>query len=416
VKFHFFHLMPYPDLPLDFQDRYRSVWVDLPVKEIYDPVRGNRVYNEYLDQLEFASTLDFDGICVNEHHSNGYGTMPSPNLMAATLARRTRDTTLIVLGASVALYNPPIRVAEEMAMIDVISGGRLVSGFPVGSVMDTTFCYGANPATLREKYREGVELILRAWTEPKPFAFNGKYTKLRYVNVWPQPIQQPHPPVWVPGGGSVDTWDYCLQNNFVYCYLTYFGYPPARPNIQGFWEAADRLGVEKNPYRAGLLQFVAVADSDAEAEKLYGEAASYFYNKCLYMYPGFTDAPGYTTVNTLRRGLRSQVQAAASQTFARKNLSWREIVDKGFIAAGSPETVADQLSEIIDDSNVGQLMLLCHFGNMDNEAVKYNATRVSEDVIPRLRGKFAEWEDNWWPTGGLVDAAVPAPVVSPSAV
>jgi alkanesulfonate monooxygenase SsuD/methylene tetrahydromethanopterin reductase-like flavin-dependent oxidoreductase (luciferase family) len=85
----------------------------------------------------------------------------------------------VVLGNSLALYNPPIRVAEEMAMLDVISGGRFVAGFPVGSSMDANFAYGQTPATLREKYREAHELVIRAWTTPEPFTFNGKYTQLR---------------------------------------------------------------------------------------------------------------------------------------------------------------------------------------------------------------------------------------------
>ena len=140
------------------------MWVDPPAGELYDPVKGHQVYNDYLDQLEFAERMGFDGICVNEHHQNGYGLMPSPNLMAAALTRRTSKAKLVVLGNSVALYNPPIRVAEEMAMLDVMSGGRLVSGFPVGTGMDTAFGYGANPATLarqisrrRRADREGVE-------------------------------------------------------------------------------------------------------------------------------------------------------------------------------------------------------------------------------------------------------------------
>ena len=189
MKFHWFHLMPYPYLPDDFKQKYRSVWVDPPAAELYDPVKGHQVYNDYLDQLEYAERCGYDGICVNEHHQNGYGLMPSPNLMAAALTRRTSKAKLVVLGNSVALYDPPTRVAEEMAMLDVMSGGRLVAGFPVGTPMDTTYCYGANPATLRDKYREGVELIVRAWKERRPFTFNGKFTQLRYVNPWPVPIQ-----------------------------------------------------------------------------------------------------------------------------------------------------------------------------------------------------------------------------------
>ena len=204
--------------------------------KLFDPAVGHRAYNDYLDELEYAATVGFDGICVNEHHQNAYGLMPSPNLMAAALARRTSGVKLVLMGNSVALYNPPTRVAEEMAMLDVLSGGRLVAGFPVGTPMDTTFCYGQSPATLREKYREGVDLILRAWSEPDVFSFNGKYTQLRYVNIWPRPMQKPRPPVWVPGGASVETWDLCLDKDFLYANLSYFGYQEGQKILDGFWQ------------------------------------------------------------------------------------------------------------------------------------------------------------------------------------
>jgi hypothetical protein len=121
MRFIWFNLMPWPYLPEDFREKYRSVWVDIP-SSLYDPVRGHEVYNDYLDQLEFAETVGFDGLGVNEHHANAYGLMPSPTLMAAALARRTSRAALVVLGSSIALYDPPIRVAEEFAMLDVISG------------------------------------------------------------------------------------------------------------------------------------------------------------------------------------------------------------------------------------------------------------------------------------------------------
>src|SRR5439155_17978854 len=98
--------MPYQDLPPDFSDRYHSVWVDVP-SELYDPVAGHRMYHEYLDELVAADRLGFDGICVNEHHQNAYGMMPSPNLMASILARETKRAAIVVMGNSLALYNPP---------------------------------------------------------------------------------------------------------------------------------------------------------------------------------------------------------------------------------------------------------------------------------------------------------------------
>jgi alkanesulfonate monooxygenase SsuD/methylene tetrahydromethanopterin reductase-like flavin-dependent oxidoreductase (luciferase family) len=408
MKFHWFHLMPYPHLPDDFTTRYRSVWVDAPSGELYDPAAGHTLYNDYLDELEFADACGFDGICVNEHHNNAYGLMPSPNVMAGALARRTRNAKILLLGNSVALYNPPIRVAEEMAMLDVLSGGRIVAGFPVGSPMDTTFCYGQNPATLREKYREAVDLILRAWTEVEPFPFNGKYTQLRYVNPWPRPIQKPHPPVWIPGGGSVETWDWCIDNDYLYAYLSYYGYEAGVKGMNGYWDAMERKGVDKNPYRAGFIQFVAIADSDEEAERLYGDAAVYFFNRCLHNYPGFVNPPGYTTIATLRRGLGSMVQNL--MTTDRATLQWRDFVERGYIISGTAEEVTQRLEHAARALNVGHMCLLLQFGNMPKETVLYNTKRFAEDVMPKLRPVFDEWEDRWWPTDTLAERAMPAPL------
>jgi alkanesulfonate monooxygenase SsuD/methylene tetrahydromethanopterin reductase-like flavin-dependent oxidoreductase (luciferase family) len=411
MKFHWFHLMPYPYLPDDFKQKYRSVWVDPPAADLYDPVKGHQVYNDYLDQLEYAERCGYDGICVNEHHQNGYGLMPSPNLMAAALSRRTSRAKLVVLGNSVALYDPPIRVAEEMAMLDVMSGGRLVAGFPVGTPMDTTYCYGANPATLRDKYREGVELIVRAWKERRPFTFNGKFTQLRYVNPWPVPIQTPRPPVWIPGGGSIETWEWCINNDFLYAYLTYFGYMAGISVIDGYWETVERLGAEFNPYRCAFLQFVGVAENDAEAEKLYAAPAQYFYNRCFHLDPGFVGPPGYTSIETMRAGIQSAVRTAARKVQG-QDLAWKEIVDSGCVVAGSPQTVIDRLNDMADRMKVGHVMLLMHFGNMKHETVLYNTTRFAKEVAPKLRHRFNEYEDKWWPKDTLKQIQTPAPLAA----
>ncbi|HYR65745.1 MAG TPA: LLM class flavin-dependent oxidoreductase, partial [Reyranella sp.] len=264
MKFTWFHLMPWPHMPDDFRQKHRSVWVDLPSR-MYQPELGHGIYHQYLDQLEFAESVGFDGIGVNEHHANAYGLMPSPNIMAATLTRRTSKAALVVLGNSIALYNPPLRVAEEMAMLDVLSGGRLIAGFPVGTSMDTNYAYGTIPALTREKYAEAHDLIRKAWAADEPFAFNGRYTKLRYVNCWPKPIQRPAPPIFIPGGGSVETYDFCLDNTYSYSYLSYSGYLRAKLLMEGYWKRVAERKVDESPYRAGFAQVICVADTDAEA-------------------------------------------------------------------------------------------------------------------------------------------------------
>ena len=393
MKFCWFHLMPYRFLPKDFEKEYHSVWVDVPSK-LFDPVKGHQLYNEFLDELEFADRMGFDGICINEHHNNAYGLMPAPNIIAGALSRRTSKAALIVLGSSIALYNPPLRVAEEFAMLDCISGGRLVAGFPVGSSQDTTYAYGQVPATLREKYYEAHDLIRRAWAEPEPFAFNGKYTQIRYVNIWPRPIQQPHPPVWIPGGGSVETWGWTVEQDYVYCYLSYAGYKAGSRLMQGFWEEVDRRGVEPNPYRAGFLQLVAVSETDEQMEE-YAPYIEYFFKKCLHVPGYFANAPGYRTIKSVKSG----VSGSASQILRKQaaDFTWKDYIDNGGVIAGSPATVRERLKEAIESLRVGHLMLLCQFGDMPRELALKNTELFATEVMPHLHDMWSEYEDNWWP-------------------
>ena len=273
MKSIFFHLMPYRDLPDDFEERYESVWVTPPNKELCDPGKVAQYYKWNLDELELADQLGFDGLGVNEHHQNAYGFMASPNLMAAALARRTpNNSAILVLGNTLALYDPALRVAEEFAMLDCMTDGRLAAGFPVGTSMDVNRCYGVTPTETRPRFYEAHDLIMKAWTQPGPFTYNGRFNKLRYVNPWPLPLQQPHPPVWLAGGGSVETYEMAVNNDYTYNFLSFFGYQFAKKVMDQFWETNDRLGADRNPYKAGFAQQICVAETDEQAEELYTRA------------------------------------------------------------------------------------------------------------------------------------------------
>jgi alkanesulfonate monooxygenase SsuD/methylene tetrahydromethanopterin reductase-like flavin-dependent oxidoreductase (luciferase family) len=390
MKFTWFNLMPWPHLPDDFRATNRSVWVDINSR-YFDPAKAHQVYNDHLDLLEYAAQVGFDGIGVNEHHQNGYGLMPSPNLIAAALARRTDDAAIVVLGNSIALYNPPIRVAEEFAMLDCISGGRLVAGFPVGTSMDTNYCYGTIPGLTREKYAEAHELIMRAWHEPEPFAFNGRYTKLRYVNLWPRPIQQPNPPIHIPGGGSLETYDFCIDNTYSYSYLSFGGYIRGKALMDGYWNrVAERNAPDTSPYRAGFAQFICVADTDADAERLYAPHAHYFYNRCLHVFPGFADAPGYRTVKTIQKGVLNQY--APTKIF--EEVPWGELVESGRVIAGSPETVRQRMEELIHGLRVGNVFCLMQMGDMPKDKCMHSTKLFAEKVIPKLRHLYSKYADD----------------------
>jgi len=323
--------------------------------------------------------------------------MPSPNIIAAGLARRTSDAAICVIGNSIALYNPPIRVAEEFAMLDCISGGRLVAGFPVGTPMDTNFCYGQIPALTRDKYDEAHELIMQAWAADEPFAFDGKYTQLRYVNCWPKPIQKPHPPIYIPGGGSIETWDFCLDHDYNYSYLSFNGYKAGQKLLDGYWDRVAERDKDESPGRAAFAQIVCVADSDAEAEELYAEHMLYFFNRCLHVYPGFSDPPGYRTIKTIQAGKLNQLRKEAQELF--KNLTWNDLVEGGFVIAGGPDTVREQMEGMIKSLRVGTVFCLMHMGNMPDWKVRHSTQLFAEKVMPQLKSIWPELEtdERWWP-------------------
>jgi len=399
MKLEMFHLCPYRLLPKDFRERYRSVWVDVP-SHLFDGRAAETIYNDTLDELKFAAEMGYDGICVNEHHQNAYGIMPSPNLMASVMARETKDVAIIVMGNSIALYDPPIRVAEEFAMLDCISGGRLVAGFPTGSCMDTAYGYGVSPVELREKYFEAEELIFRAWEEPEIFSFNGKYTQLRYVNIWPRPIQKPRPPVWVPGAGSIETWDSCIEKGHLYAYLSYSGFKRGKRVMDGFWETANKAGVD-NPYQAGFLQLVCVGNSEQELQDKWAEHAEYFYNKMLHIHPGFADAPGYRSIKTVEAGLLAQTVSRFGTPQSTSTKTFDDLRKDGNIVAGTPSQVTEQLEQVIKDLHIGHLMILNQFGSAPHDLAKENIQRTAEQVLPNLRHLWPEYTDHWWPQNAI---------------
>ena len=353
--------------------------------------------------------MGFDGLCENEHHNNAYGLMPSPNLMASALARRTSKAAIIVLGNSLGQYNPPVRVAEEFAMLDVMTGGRFVAGMPLGSAQDIVFSYGQVPVTLREKYQEAHDLIIKAWTEREPFAFNGKYTQLRYVSIWPRPIQHPHPPIWVPGSGSVETWEWTIRHSYVYCYLSYAGYKAGKLVLDGFWEEVDRSGVEFNPYHAGFLQLVAISDRDDQIEE-YAPHIEYFFKKCLHVPAFFGNPPGYRTLRTVRGGVGSGAVETRRQQLS--EFSWRDYISNGNVIAGSPATVREELKEAIKGLRVGNLMLLLHFGNMPKPLVMKNTELFAREVMPYVKDMWSDYENRWWPKP-MTEAVGAAPAALP---
>jgi alkanesulfonate monooxygenase SsuD/methylene tetrahydromethanopterin reductase-like flavin-dependent oxidoreductase (luciferase family) len=401
-----FHLMPYRDLPPDFDQRYKSAYIDPVWFDVANPDKVGRYYNWTIDEMVHAARAGLHGLCTNQHHQNVYGFMANPSLMGAALAKLTNglDVAIIQIGSTLPSTTPPTRIAEEYAMIDCLSGGRLVAGFPTGLPTDATISNGVVPVEQRERYREALQLVLKAWSAREVFAWNGKHYQLPMVSLWPRPIQQPHPPIWIPGSGSPTTVEFVVDRDDCFCHLSYFGAKNAETLGDYYWDTVARLGRDANPYRLGFLQLIGVSESDATAEE-YAPHVEYFFHKLLYTPQYYQAIPGYQDHASLVRTLRAPLR----QRFDLRELKYKDFVERGFLIAGSASTVRDQLVEGVKRLRIGHLLALLHFGSMPHELCLKNIDLFCRDVLPHLEDFWDdEWKDRWWPQRLGAERAVAA--------
>jgi alkanesulfonate monooxygenase SsuD/methylene tetrahydromethanopterin reductase-like flavin-dependent oxidoreductase (luciferase family) len=380
MKVYHFHLMPWPHLPADFAETHDSAWVWCP-NTLYDPARGHALYRDYIDGLVECEAAGFDGVCVNEHHQNAYGNMPSPNLIAAMLIARTRRMKIAVIGNALPLYGTPLRVAEEMAMLDTISGGRLIAGFVVGGSPEY-HSYNINPTTARARFAEAHDLIIQAWTRPGPFEFYGRYYHHRYVNPWPTPLQKPHPPVWVPGIGSLETMEFCARRRYAYMSIPFFSFRTVKRMGELFKEQCEKQGYIAHPEQTSLNIAVFVAETDAEAWRRFEPPFWYFQRNLL---KGLIDinTPGYTSI----KSTMSMVQHVGEFVSACQT---RADLERGdFVVVGSPATVRQKLIGLLREAGTGNLLMSCHYGSMDGRTYRESMRLFAAEVMPALRAEFA---------------------------
>jgi alkanesulfonate monooxygenase SsuD/methylene tetrahydromethanopterin reductase-like flavin-dependent oxidoreductase (luciferase family) len=198
----YFTERPYRDVPEDEVIKNRGFF-GVP-NRFFDREVGARLYNEYLDEMVYAEDVGFDAIMLNEHHGTPFCMGAVMNVEAAILARVTKKARIVLLGNPLPVLKHPLRMAEELAMIDLISKGRLVPGWVRGAGSEQIF-NNANPAYNREYFNEAHDVVIAAWTRPGPFRWEGKHFNYRYINPWVLPYQKPHPPIWIPGVISPET-------------------------------------------------------------------------------------------------------------------------------------------------------------------------------------------------------------------
>ena len=368
----------YPYLPP--QDTYQSIRVSLP-NRFYDPVKGAALYDRYIDEWLIAEDEGVE-IMLNEHHQTATCVDPAAPLMLAALARQSKKARLLILGNPIANRRQPVRVAEEMAMIDVLSHGRLEAGF-VRGVPYEILPANSNPVRMNERHWEALDLIVKAWTHhDAPFSFEGRFFHHRSINIWPRCYQQPHPPIWVsttsPGGAAQVGAHGYVQATF----LT--GFDTTKRIYEAYrrgWREAAR-GQDVPIDRLAYAALIYVGDTEqrarAGAEKLLWYVNS---NKVPLHY---SNPPGYVPVAMnvqLARGAQNVVSAHGT-----KQGTMDGAIEAGTMFAGTPDQVFNQIKAHWEHvGGYGNLLIMGQAGFLEHDDTVHGIRMFAREVYPRLK-------------------------------
>jgi alkanesulfonate monooxygenase SsuD/methylene tetrahydromethanopterin reductase-like flavin-dependent oxidoreductase (luciferase family) len=373
VKFNFFHLMPYPEF-----DRVPHEW---PVStDGIDMTKVTGLYRTYVDQLTDAESCGFDWIGCNEHHYSPYGLNPNPNLIASALAMRTGTAKIAVMGNLLPLLNP-VRVAEEYAMIDVMSGGRLIAGFLRG-IPHEYIGYNIPPDDSRSRLREATELILKCWTEDEPFGWEGEHYRFPAVSIWPKPIQKPHPRILM-SASNAESAEFVAKMRAIMGITLIQNLDTAREAITHFKDVALGYGWTPGPEDILVGQQFCLCDSDDEAFAQMEAAQTYFHQTL--MRPQRTaqqlvlQQSRYYTAEDIREGFQKRLA-----TLRGRNV--HEQIEAGSIICGGPETVVRQIRRLKDELGCGILNLTMKVGNMPDSVVRRGMELFRGRVAPQVAG------------------------------
>jgi len=381
MKFFNFHLMPYQHVDLDAIARNGSAWVTLSNSH-YDPEKGAELYHEYLDQMELADRLGFDGVCLNEHHQTAYGMMPIPGVLAGALARSVKRAKIAILGRALPLVNNPLNIAEEYAMLDNLTRGRVIAGF-VRGIGAEYHSAGINPAYSQERFAEAHDVIVQAWTQPGPFAYAGKHYQFRYVNPWPRPYQTPHPPIWIPSQGSASTIRWAAQTRYTYC-QTLSPIASVAKFFQLYRDEADKAGYAASPDQLAWSNTIYVGETDRKALREARPHLEALVNQLLKMPTEMLLPPGYTDTASMKR------VRAAKVTVSGKPQTIEELVAAGVVIVGGPETVRERLAEYQDLAGFNTSLTKTQFGTLPNEMTRANMTAIAEEILPAFRERVPQ--------------------------
>jgi alkanesulfonate monooxygenase SsuD/methylene tetrahydromethanopterin reductase-like flavin-dependent oxidoreductase (luciferase family) len=346
----------------------------------FDPVAGSQLYEDRIVEYKLAEESGYDGIMLNEHHNAPFCMQAKCNVMASILAAVTKRVKIVLLGNPLPIADNPVRLAEELAMIDMISKGRLVSGFVRGGGVES-LATNTNPAYNRERFEEAHDLIIKTWTTPGPWRWEGRHYQFRVVNPWVLPLQKPHPRIWIPGVSSRETIIWAAQHRYPYLALN-----TSIEDSKKIWaiydETAEQAGYKGGPEQRGYLIRCHVQESE---EKALANARQF-----MWMQGEFTglqnsvwQAPsGY--LGTWARRALAEVHVGRRRNPA-AGAPFEKQIERMLIVAGTPDQVVQKLRVIMEETRPSIMALWGNDGNVTHKDAKTCIRLTGQEVLPRLR-------------------------------
>ena len=351
----------------------------------YNREIGAALYNRYIDERVFAEQMGFDALVLNEHHSTPFCMGGVVNVEASILARVTKKAKIVLLGNVLPIWEDPLWLAEQLAIIDLISYGRLVPGWVRGTGRES-YTHNAPPHHNWERYQEAHDLIVKAWSTPGPFRWEGKHFHYRYVNPWARPYQQPHPPIWIPGTISRTTIEWCVKNRYPYVMLA-TDLEGTRQSFDLYHQLAKEAGWNSGPQNVGYMFKVHVDETEELAEEvgkkfIQGPSNPFLagnegdINQWIQGLPGISSRK-----NLLPTGVRR------SQPVGRggRGSTYQEQVERLNIISGTPDSVLPKIRLVLETLRPGIAIFWDGDGAMSHEDQMRSLRLFGEYVIPATR-------------------------------
>jgi alkanesulfonate monooxygenase SsuD/methylene tetrahydromethanopterin reductase-like flavin-dependent oxidoreductase (luciferase family) len=380
--------MPYPYLPP--AHLMPSNRISVP-NSYYDPDAGYELYKKYFDIYAAADELGLD-VMVNEHHTTATCTNAATTVGMAIVARETKRARILTLGNPLSHRPDPVRVAEEMAMIDVISGGRADVGF-VRGVPQEVIAVNSSAVDMRDRFWEAVDLVMKAFTtHDGPFNWEGRYFHHRNVNLWPRPYQTPHPPIWSPTTGAASA-PMLAERQMTVATLS-VGTRGAADIFAAYRKRSAELGIDPPLSKFAYSVQLFVGDTDEEAYREAEKVKLWFREAGRHPFQ-FTDPPGYLPPEVRAKVLKAKANGRApapplgpppAPTMAEVIAKpVQELTKGGFMMAGNPDTVFNQLRTFFDAvGGFGNLLPMVQYWTMSYDLTLKSMQRLANDVLPRF--------------------------------